>query len=235
MMSFAIPLSERAKALLAYPVEEGASAGAEVASAHIRLAVEAALDRGETHYTDRPGILLLREKIAGLLRDRFGVEMSAKNDVIVTCGVTEARFLAIEQLLQPGDVLGAPGSGKLLFGAALLRGAELASAIPANARMVCLKSSSGEGLLRSQLALTPASALILFEVDKSENGFHPGQLEGLQNRTITIGGLGEESWRIGYLASPGGPSGILRDFKQALTICSTNLSQWALLAALEAL
>jgi aspartate/methionine/tyrosine aminotransferase len=234
-MSFAIPLSERAKALLEHPRETSAIAATEVAPAHIRLAVEAALDRGETHYTERPGILLLREKIVALLRDRFGIEMSAKNDIIVTCGVTEARFLAVERLLQAGDTLAAPGSSELLFGVALLRSAQLVDSIPANAHMVYLRSSIGEGLLRSHLALVPASALILFEVDRGENGFHPGQLEGLQNRTITIGGLGEESWRIGYLASPGGPSGLLQDFKQALTICSTNLSQWALLAALEAL
>jgi hypothetical protein len=114
----------------------------------------------------------------------------------------------------------------------VLRGAKLADSIPENSRMVYLQSSTPESSLRSHLARTPASALILFEVDTSENRFHPGQVEGSENRTITIGGLGEESWRIGYLASPGGPSGILRDFKQALTICSTNLSQWAALEAL---
>jgi aspartate/methionine/tyrosine aminotransferase len=234
-MSFVIPLSERAKMLLEHRVDASANGATEATPANIRLAVEAALDRGETHYTDRPGLLLLRERIAALLGEQFGIAVDPTRDVIVTCGVTEARFLAIQQLLRPGEALAAPVSSKLLFGAALLRGATLANSISANARMVYLQSSTPEGLLRSQLAVTPASALILFEVDQPENRFHPGRLEGFENRTITIGRLGEESWRIGYLASPGGPSGILRDFKQALTICSTNLSQWALLAALEAL
>jgi hypothetical protein len=234
-MPFTITLSERAKVLLEHCKETSANGTADVVPAHIRLAVQAALDRGETHYTDRPGILLLREKIAALLCEQYGIAINPRSDVIVTCGLTEARFLAIQQLMQPGEALAAPISSELLFGAALLRGAELANTIPANARMVYLRSSTPEGLLRSQLALTPASALILFEVDKPENRFHPGQVEGFANRTITVGRLGEESWRIGYLASPGGPSDTLRDFKQALTICSTNLSQWASLAALEAL
>ena len=228
-------LSERATVLLKHSVEATATSAADAAPANIRSAVEAALDRGETHYTDRPGILSLREKIGALLREQFNIVINAKSDVIVTCGVTEARFLAIEQLLRPGDVLAAPVSSELLFGVALLRGAELESSISANARMVYLKSSAPEESLRSHLALAPASALILFEADEPGSHFHPGQLDGFATRTITIGGLGEDSWRIGYLASPGGPSANLQDFKQSLTICSTNLSQWALLAALEAL
>jgi aspartate/methionine/tyrosine aminotransferase len=234
-MPFAIALSERAKILLAHPVESAANAASDRAPANVRLAVESALDRGETHYTDRPGVLLLREKIAQALRERFGILTDAKREVIVTCGVTEARFLAIQQLLQPGDSLAAPSAKHLLFGAAVLRGAELIESIPANVRMVYLLSSTPEATLRSQLALAPSSAIVLFEIDERGSGFHPGQIESFAHRTITIGGLGEESWRIGYLAWPGGASDSLRDFKQNLTICSTNLSQWASLAAFEGL
>jgi aspartate/methionine/tyrosine aminotransferase len=232
-MPFAIPISERAKALLsltATPEIEPADA----APLSIRLAVEAALDRGETHYTDRPGILCLREKIAALLRERFGIETNAGNDLIVTCGVTEARFVAAQQLLRPGDTLAAPIGGDILFGVALLRRAELADSITAQARLVYLRSSTPENILRSLLASAPETARILFEVEEPEGCFHPAQLHGFENRTVTIGALGAERWRIGYLASPGGPSADLRDFKQALTICSTNLSQWAVLAAMEA-
>jgi aspartate/methionine/tyrosine aminotransferase len=234
-MPFSIAISKRAKILLAHRVEAPANTGLDPAPANVRLAVEAALDRGETHYTDRPGVLLLREKIAQALRERFGILTDARREVIVTCGVTEARFLAVQQLLQCGDVLTAPGAKELLFGAAVLRGAELTESIPADVRMVYLQSSTSEASLRSNLARTPASALVLFEVDERESGFHPGQIESFAHRTITIGGLGEESWRIGYLAWPGGASDSLRDFKQNLTICSTNLSQWASLAAFEGL
>ena len=234
-MPFAIALSERAKILLAHRVEAPANVTTDPAPANVRLAVEAALDRGETHYTDRPGVLLLREKVAERIRERFGIVINARRDVIVTCGVTEARFLTIQQLLQPGDLLAAPVSREMLFGAAVLRGAELTESIAAHVRMVYLRSSAPEAWLRSHLALTPASALVLFEIDDRANDFHPALIEGFASRTITIGGLGKESWRIGFLTSPDGSSDSLRDFKQNLTICSTNLSQWALLAAFEGL
>jgi aspartate/methionine/tyrosine aminotransferase len=234
-MPFSIALSERAKILLAHRVDATANVGLDPMAANVRLTVEAALDRGETHYTDRPGVLLLREKIAQGLHERFGILTDAKREVIVTCGATEARFLAIQQLLQFGDLLAAPGAKDLLFGAAVLRGAELIESVPADVRMVYLRSSTPEASLRSHLALAPPSALVLFEIDERGSGFHPGQIESFAHRTITIGGLGEESWRIGYLAWPGGASDSLRDFKQNLTICSTNLSQWASLAAFEGL
>src|ERR1700679_1543739 len=120
-MPFSIALSERAKILLAHRVDAPASVTTDPAPANVRSAVEAALDRGETHYTDRPGVLPLREKIAERIRERFGVVIDAKRDVIVTWGVTEARFLELQQLLQPGDLLAAPGAKELLVGAAVLR------------------------------------------------------------------------------------------------------------------
>jgi hypothetical protein len=40
---------------------------------------------------------------------------------------------------------------------------------------------------------------------------------------------GMASWRLGFLAAPAAKAGPLREFKQALTICSTNVSQWGAL------
>jgi len=237
-LSYAIPLSDRARLLaerFTGPERSSEPEAAAVATPPVRAAVAAALDRGETHYTDRPGILPLREKIAALLRLRFSVEVNAKNDLVVTCGVTEARFVATQQLLRPGDLLAAPVEADRLYGAAALRRVILETAISPGTQAVYLTSSTPEVALRAHLAATPPTAAVLYEVDKPENRFHPAQLAGFRDRTVTIGQLNEESWRIGYLASPGAFSPAMRDFKQALTICSTNLSQWAALAAMEAL
>ena len=54
-MSSAITLSERARLLLEHRVEPPVNQATEAAPAPIRLAVEAALDRGETHYNRPPG------------------------------------------------------------------------------------------------------------------------------------------------------------------------------------
>ncbi len=83
--------------------------------------------------------------------------------------------------------------------------------------------------MRGQIASVPESAFIIYEVDDETGVFHPAQLPNCEQRTVTIGNLGAESWRAGYLVTPVFSSG-LRDFKQALTICTTSLSQFAVMA-----
>ncbi len=248
-MPLAIPLSERAKFLAGQLLAGGfieAPSGqpATCVSLRVRSAIEDALARGETHYTDRPGILPLREKVAALLHARFGIAMNAKTDLLISCGVTEARFVAIQQLLAPGDTLAAPAAAERLRGAALLGRVDVVSTVPvvpAGADSMYLTSSSTEASLRSHLSAAAFKMPILYEVDDSGNSFHPAQVRGFEGRTVTIGALhvgargDSDCWRVGYLASPAGLSPGMRDFKQALTICSTNLSQWAALAAVEAL
>jgi aspartate/methionine/tyrosine aminotransferase len=197
-------------------------------------AVNDALDREETHYTDRPGILALRERAAAYLNARFATAFSGKSELVITCGVTEARFVTVQQLCRSGDTMfSATGEGAII-GPAILRGVSLGSG-PGDAVLLHVASSRSEETIRGLLAQTPASAFILFEVDESASSFHPASVEGFADRTVTIGGILEDSVlsgaRVGYLASPAKPAPGLRDFKQALTICTTNLSQWAALAA----
>lgn len=197
-------------------------------------AVEDALRRGETHYTDRPGILPLRRQVAAMLQRRFEVPFDPSASTLITCSVIESRFVALQQLLAPGDRVWAPPSLlPRIQGAARLRRATVVSDAGA-AKIVFLASSLGEAMVREYLITAADSSLILFEVDDPEFRFHPAQLSGFADRTVTIGPLGHPSWQLGYLVAPPGLAAGLRDFKQALTICSTNLSQWAALAAMEA-
>ena len=234
---FAVLLSTRARQLLQRsekPSGVDSFSSTAVASGTICSAVIDALHRGETHYTDRPGVLELRMAIAEKLTGRFAIAVDAGADVVITCGVTEARFVAAQQLLAPGTILAAPLVGERMEGAAMLRRAQLVTAIGTNADAVYLTSSMPGSECRAAIELAPANANILYEIDEHTSSFHPGQLKDCVERTTTIGNLGDDGWRIGYLVSPRPASPGMRDFKQALTICSTNLSQWALLAALEA-
>jgi aspartate/methionine/tyrosine aminotransferase len=61
-------------------------------------AAAVALEGGQTHYVDVPGIAPLREKIAEFLREQFQVETSDVQRVIVTAGVQESRFLTIQMI-----------------------------------------------------------------------------------------------------------------------------------------
>lgn len=231
-MSFAVALSARAQQLGARTLAACEDEHAEGASDAVRAAVEEALLRGETHYTDRPGSLPLRELIAEQLRLRFGIAVDACAAVLISCGVEEARFVACQQLLRAGACVGGLMHLERLSGAAQLRGARLATGDD-KPDLLYLASSAPEPVLREVLAHCPAEAAILYEVDEHACGFHPAQVVGFAARTTTIGPLGAPSWRAGYLLSPPELSPAMRDFKQALTICSTNLSQWAMLAAMR--
>ncbi len=63
----------------------------------------AALERGETHYTSNSGILELREAIGQHLKARYGVRYDAREEILITVGVSEAFYLTMAALLDPGD------------------------------------------------------------------------------------------------------------------------------------
>lgn len=234
-MALAVPLADRAEQLAARGYSELGGPNGPVPEAAVRATLDA-LARGETHYTDRPGILPLREAVTKKLRDRFGLEIDPKANTVITCGATEARFVAVQELLGPGDGLYAGANPERLGGPLIIRGAGLTENLEA-ARALYLTSSIPEAEQRGLLEGLNDESLIIFELDDEANTFHPAQLKRFANRTVTIGDLGVQdgllSWRVGFLAAPSASAAGLRDFKQALTICTTNLSQWAALAVLE--
>jgi len=63
----------------------------------------AALRKGETHYTSIAGISELREAIADLLERKYQVHYNPVDEVIVTVGVSEALYLALTAVIDPGE------------------------------------------------------------------------------------------------------------------------------------
>ncbi|MBU2611543.1 MAG: pyridoxal phosphate-dependent aminotransferase [Chloroflexi bacterium] len=62
-----------------------------------------ALDAGETHYTSNAGKLELRQALTDHLLKLYGVKYDPLNEVIITVGVSEALYLTMTALLDPGD------------------------------------------------------------------------------------------------------------------------------------
>jgi len=62
-----------------------------------------ALEEGETHYTSNAGIFELREAIASYLVDTYDVTYDPVKEVLVTVGVSEALYLALTAIIEPGD------------------------------------------------------------------------------------------------------------------------------------
>src|SRR5215210_7945337 len=70
---------------------------------HIREAAIYSLEKGRTGYTSNLGLPKLREAISAYVAKHFDVIYNAKDEVIVTVGVSEAIDLALRALLNPGD------------------------------------------------------------------------------------------------------------------------------------
>lgn len=237
-MTLSVPLSERAKKLLELN-REIVSVSSDVTSELAREAAIAALERGETHYTDRPGILPLRKKVAEMLNTRFDLQADP-NTIVITCADTEARFVSVQCLLGAGDALLCLENADLLKPPLIVRDAQLVKPSEGLEPVKALYLASDTNQQQRDIYLQHAKEnnwWIIFEVT-SDNTFHPAREAALKDKVVTIGAIGKsqglESWRVGFLHAPKGEAAELRSFKQALTICTTSLSQYAALAVLEA-
>lgn len=61
------------------------------------------LQSGETHYTSNAGLFELRQAIAGRLESLYRIAYDPASELIVTVGVSEALYLAMTAILDPGD------------------------------------------------------------------------------------------------------------------------------------
>ncbi len=63
----------------------------------------ASLHRGETGYTSNSGTMALRTAISGQLQKLYGVHYAPEDEILVSVGVSEAVYLALNAILNPGD------------------------------------------------------------------------------------------------------------------------------------
>jgi aminotransferase len=61
------------------------------------------LQRGETHYTSNHGKLELRQALAAHLERLYGVRYDPASEMVITVGVSEALYLTMNAILDPGD------------------------------------------------------------------------------------------------------------------------------------
>lgn len=58
---------------------------------------------GHTHYTSNSGILELRQALSEHLNRLYGVSYDPENEIVITVGVSEALYLVMTAILDPGD------------------------------------------------------------------------------------------------------------------------------------
>ena len=76
--------------------------------------VGAALDAGETHYIENNGIRPLRESVASYERRENGMDYDP-DEIILTAGATEALFVSLFGILNPGDEVIVPIPAFVLY------------------------------------------------------------------------------------------------------------------------
>jgi aspartate aminotransferase len=197
----------------------------------VQQAAFEAMARGETHYTDRPGILPLRKQAVEWLGKYYGLELSA-DEVTITCGATEARFVALKQLAGGKRVLALSGGviepAARLLGIALTQQADNAASIG----LVYLTPADDPDQVRAVLeGAASTDWWIIWDTSAGPaQGFHPVQHPALAGRVVSIGSFSDAlpGWRVGWMAGSKAANK-LRAYKQSMTICSTSISQWAAL------
>lgn len=231
--------------------------------AHIGNAAKAALDRGETHYTSRPGVPELRAAIAE--RSTADGFPATSDGIVITNGGAEALYIALQSVLKPGDralVAGpvAPNVADMID----FIGAERVS-IPAIARSPgapdideLLQSDASVLLIGSPSPITgvaiPLDTLrevIAVAIDRGMAvildrtlawcAYDPTlarfPIPELATHVLTIGSFSiawrMDGWRVGYFTAPADHIAAMRELKQAMSICTSAVSQFAALAALE--
>ena len=70
---------------------------------HITAQAVASLQNGDTGYTANAGMPELRHAIADYIMGLYGLHYDANDEILVTVGVSEALFLAMKAILNPGD------------------------------------------------------------------------------------------------------------------------------------
>ena len=61
------------------------------------------LKRGDTHYTSNSGTVELRRALNGYLQRRYAIEYDPEAELLITVGVSEALYLVMTAILDPGD------------------------------------------------------------------------------------------------------------------------------------
>lgn len=70
---------------------------------HIMNSAVDSLRRGETAYTSNSGTIELRQAISRYIQRLYGLEYDPCNQILVTVGVSEALWLALKAIVNPGD------------------------------------------------------------------------------------------------------------------------------------
>jgi aspartate/methionine/tyrosine aminotransferase len=227
----------------------------------VQEAAAAALDRGETHYTTRPGVTALREAIARRMTEE-GFPATA-DAMLITNGGSEALYIALQTLLERGQriIVAGPTQPNIIEMIRFI-GSEPAWLPPedgffpspgaveaADASAMFLASPSpvsglalSSGDLEAIIETAVRRDMTVFLDRSLTTALYDPALARFGNpnlgaKVVTMGsfsaGHGLSGWRVGWLTAPLEAMKGPRALKQDMSICTTAVSQYAALAFLD--
>jgi aminotransferase len=82
----------------------------------IREAGIFSLEEGFTSYTSNKGLYKLRLSICRYLKNRYGIDYSPEDEILITVGVSEAVDLVMRAIINPGDKILIPSPSYVSYG-----------------------------------------------------------------------------------------------------------------------
>jgi len=123
------------------------------------------LQRGETHYTSNSGILELRQALSLHLEKLYQVSYDPGSEIIMTVGGSEALYLAMTALLDPGDEVVIPTPCFVSYQAEVL----LAGGTPVEIAC-CMEDNFDLDPKKVEAVVTPHTKAILLSFPNNPTG-----------------------------------------------------------------
>jgi aminotransferase len=123
------------------------------------------LRRGETHYTSNAGRMYLRTALAQHLEKKYGVSYNPASEIVITVGVSEALYLALTAILNPGDEVLIPTPCFVAYQPEVILAGGMPVEIPST-----LEDNFQPNLPALKAALTPRTKAILIGYPNNPTG-----------------------------------------------------------------
>lgn len=123
------------------------------------------LRAGQTSYTSNSGLLELRQAIANYVGGLYGIEYDPNDQIVVTVGVSEAMWLALRTILDPGDEVLVPEPCFVANAAAV----EMAGGVPIHVDTFVEDHFQVTGAML-EAAVTPRTKAILINYPNNPTG-----------------------------------------------------------------
>ena len=123
------------------------------------------LQAGRTHYTSNAGLIELRQALSKHLYGLYGVEYDPVGEILISVGVSEALYLAMTALLNPGDEVIVPTPCFVAYQAEVVLAGGVAVELPCRAEDGFQINSQA---LRA--AITPRTKAILLGFPNNPTG-----------------------------------------------------------------